>query len=682
MGILKKLSGAILCLALGAGMMLADTELPKVTILGRTFYFYEADKGETLDQIAAKFGWNVQTLQKTNSEVIGKTSKGTLIYYPAEAKKTSSSHVSYASGVSSSPDISTRDLYHTVKAGETAYGISRSYNIPLDSLYALNPSAEKGIQKGERLLIQRAVHTPEVLTDQASIYHTVKEGESLYGIANQYSTTIDELFRSNPGLKAGTPRVGEIIRITRTADAPEVKRELVEEKQLDSLNQYVAKRGDSWESIAEANNLTVDLIKEANPGKDKINKGDIIRIPVVKTVNVMKEYVTEDPRTKNEEGVKEIYNEVHSLSGTTDAGEINFEIPSVGVAIVLSESPATEDAKRVNNNKNMEFSRGALTALDVLKARPFKTRLTIIDGNLANDSIITLLNDFQPNLIVSTTDNQLPSYLLEYAARNNSTMLMSAFDTKSEGYIDNANILQYMVPSSYMHTEVADYFNKAYSDYKLLIAGAPDEKDQLGNTIIRGFAERGSDRAEEIQIEELENLPLDETGKYLIYCNAKEEREVRELLEKINNLKLRYLNADIRVIGRPEWITMVKELRNEFGRAYANIPTRFFFDPEDFATNDFIERYHSYFNTRPIKAAPSYGATAYDIMTYFVPNLADAKGDFNQGFEAYPTLQIPMELERVSNWGGMVNKAVYVVNFTPLGTADRIKLPLSLPSEE
>lgn len=42
---------------------------------------------------------------------------------------------------------------HIVKKGETVYGISKQFNIPLETIYKLNPEAKKGVKKGDKLFI-------------------------------------------------------------------------------------------------------------------------------------------------------------------------------------------------------------------------------------------------------------------------------------------------------------------------------------------------------------------------------------------------------------------------------------------------------------------------------------------------------------------------------------------------
>ena len=147
------LISAITLISIGFGFVTAQTtdhQLPKVTILGKSFYYYETLKGETLDDIADRYGWNLEELKKTNTEVSGKPSAGTLLYYPAKS-------VAQSSKDSKMCTASDRSHIHVVLSGETAYGIAKLYNIPLDSLYSLNPELIKGLKKGDKIQIKQYI---------------------------------------------------------------------------------------------------------------------------------------------------------------------------------------------------------------------------------------------------------------------------------------------------------------------------------------------------------------------------------------------------------------------------------------------------------------------------------------------------------------------------------------------
>ncbi|MDE6558808.1 MAG: hypothetical protein K2K29_02850, partial [Muribaculaceae bacterium] len=151
-------------------------------------------------------------------------------------------------------------------------------------------------------------------------------------------------------------------------------------------------------------------------------------------------------------------------------------------------------------------------------------------------------------------------------------------------------------------------------------------------------------------------------------------KDVKMLLENIGEMRMRNVMSDIRVMGRPNWVPYTSTLGDLMGENYVYLPSRFYFDPDDSSTKKFINHYESLFKLRPMKASPVYCATAYDILTYMVPNMAQSGGDFNAVFTSFPTLQSPVSLNRVSNWSGIVNKGVYILTFTPYGGADRIVL--------
>ncbi|MDE5842348.1 MAG: LysM peptidoglycan-binding domain-containing protein, partial [Muribaculaceae bacterium] len=664
---MKRTIGSVIMLLGSAALMNGQSALPKVRIMGKTFYYYESQKGETLSEIADRNGWDLSMLARTNPEVSHRPDAGTLIYYPVpKAGESASSKKNVAGG----------HFSHNVKGGETVYGIARQYNTTPEEIFRLNPAVEqKGLKKGSVILIpmadagvvenvaeefedfdesaprdvkasdwtsavssagsrtpinsssklsagssvELAENTSDNSVNTASresqndlsvrehnnylandkreedfnrdmpsqngkyIFHTVGEDESLYGIARAYETSIEDIFKVNPGLGAGGPAAGSIIRIPTERKAQEKYLEKVEESSVESLTQYKVKRGDSWGTIAETFNITEETLRSANPDIEKPEKGAIISIPVVTTIVVEKEVTAEDPREKNAQGVQELYDEVHSLSqADRDRYTIN-ETPTVGVAVILTDVGRNADEVRNKQNKEMEFSRGAITAVDALKNNPYKTRLTILDGSLPVADITSALDEFNPSMIVSTSDTSLPQYILDYVA-DKQVLVVNAFDARDESYIDNPKVLQYLVPTSYMNAEITDYFDTNFKDYKLIIAGNPESSDALGASIIETFAKRGKDWVAEYNIAELPETVLEDDGKYLIYGTPTGSKDVKMLLENIGEMRMRNVMSDIRVMGRPNWVPYTSTLGDLMGENYVYLPSRFYFDPDDSST--------------------------------------------------------------------------------------------------
>lgn len=81
------------------------------------------------------------------------------------------------------------------------------------------------------------------------------------------------------------------------------------------------------------------------------------------------------------------------------------------------------------------------------------------------------------------------------------------------------------------------------------------------------------------------------------------------------------------------------------------------------------------FGHTPLKSYPVYSATAYDIMTSLIPNIANNNGDCNAEFAAGEMLQSDIRLQRLSNLSGMINQSVYLIDFSISGNAEKILIP-------
>ena len=99
----------------------------------------------------------------------------------------------------SQPDIvSGAFTDHTVEAGQTLYSISKKYNLTVDQIVSENPGADAGLRVGQKLRI------PQAKMGQTSKgLYEVKAGDTFYGISRSYGITVDELKALNNGMPAG-----------------------------------------------------------------------------------------------------------------------------------------------------------------------------------------------------------------------------------------------------------------------------------------------------------------------------------------------------------------------------------------------------------------------------------------------------------------------------------------------
>ncbi len=103
-------------------------------------------------------------------------------------------------------------IVHEVEEKETAYAISRRYQVEVAKIYRYNPGSDSGLSIGQRLYI------PFQGTKQknSDLIHTVGENETLYSIARRYGTDYASLKKLN-GLKDNNVSVGQQLKIKLSA---------------------------------------------------------------------------------------------------------------------------------------------------------------------------------------------------------------------------------------------------------------------------------------------------------------------------------------------------------------------------------------------------------------------------------------------------------------------------------
>ena len=214
---------------------------------------------ETLYSIARDYNINVSELKILNTEAvekglkIGQTIKIPVIQanvVPTNAAaiidiKTSSSIEKVAENKPVSNEKNTKDIFHIVEPKETKFGIAKKYGITVQELEQRNPKIVSNLPVGTKLIISGAgtpsnsskavsnkpiVEKPKpVVTEivQDEIIETkttttriksgyanyeVKQGETIYSLAQYFKITEDELLKLNPTLIDGV-KLGMILKV-------------------------------------------------------------------------------------------------------------------------------------------------------------------------------------------------------------------------------------------------------------------------------------------------------------------------------------------------------------------------------------------------------------------------------------------------------------------------------------
>ncbi len=156
---------------------------------------------------------------------------------------------------------------HLVQPKETLYSIANHYGTTVSDIVALNPdlksdkNGNKIIQSGSVIKIfnVEADTAPPVEEDEP-VYGSwkIEQGKGAYSVMSKFNLFREELMRLNP----------------------EVDLNNIKKDQKLKVPGYKVKSGDTLYGIAKAHDITVDMLKELNPGHSEILKpGEILNVP-------------------------------------------------------------------------------------------------------------------------------------------------------------------------------------------------------------------------------------------------------------------------------------------------------------------------------------------------------------------------------------------------------------------
>ena len=172
---------------------------------------------------------------------------------------------------------------YTVKRGDTLYGISNQYGVSVTELAKLNNVTASTLQVGQVLTIPSSSGTNP---DNMFIY-TVKKGDSLYSIAKIYNTTVDEIVKLN-NLTNTNLSIGQTLRIPETYTSSE-------DMTMPNYVNYTVKKGDSLYQIAKEYNTTVDIIMKDNALSDtNLSIGQNLKIRISDDLGIIEECYGEE----------------------------------------------------------------------------------------------------------------------------------------------------------------------------------------------------------------------------------------------------------------------------------------------------------------------------------------------------------------------------------------------------
>lgn len=230
----------------------------------RRVIYYRVEEGNTLSGIAKRYGVSVKELERIN----GITDPN--LIYPGQILKI------YPKEKREERKKTRIKFYSTyiVKSGDTLSSIANKLHTTVDELVQLNDISNPNlIYPGEILKIPSVKRGPSksVSNKQYIKTYTVRSGDTLYGIARRFNTTVEKLIELNGLSNPDLIYPGQVLKLESSGRVKDGER---------FRDYYIVQKGDTLSKIAKRFNKTEDeLLENNNILSDKeIYEGHVIRL--------------------------------------------------------------------------------------------------------------------------------------------------------------------------------------------------------------------------------------------------------------------------------------------------------------------------------------------------------------------------------------------------------------------
>lgn len=487
--------------------------------------------------------------------------------------------------------------------------------------------------------------------------YTIQPGENVADVAKNFNTTVRDIFFLNRGLSESWFPAGIVINILPGSKDLDHKKVVLKSRVKEGEKVYKIKKGDTWESVAEANNLTVPELRDANRNLKEFKKGKKITVPTIVTHSEVQDAVFSDPRENTSEGRNEIHREVASYGRPEKHSDNLFDI-----AVLTSRTSA--DLKR-----DREFLRGFLVGVKDAEVEGKKFGVQVIDVTDRRLASVYMneANDNSPDLIIATFEKDFPDDLVNYASSHGAGVV-NVFDAKSTSVNSEASMFQVLMPTEMMNEKIAsELLDRFHSRKFVFIDENYLDSDSYAYLLKQMLKDKGIAYLSYSAGTDMRSLDPSGSEGYVIISNANTQSAISSTLHDVEVLRESYPNIPISVVGRPTWIVYAEKMKQALKGCDTFIPSRFFYDEDSLPYRRFSNRFSEYYNVEPTASFPPYAAMGYDVARYFISSMVSNGGDNNRKVSVPEGVEISFDFNRQSAGSGLVNTALYLIHYSKSG---------------
>lgn len=564
----------------------------------------------------------------------------------------------------------TSDSYflHTIARGENLTSIAATYNVSVADIVRLNPSSDRLIKAGETLRI------PQSKDNNGPQYHTIQPGETLYGLMKRYDVTVEAICKTNPGLSESNFRSGQVIIIPaadKTPDLPIIQTDQPANQsavipQQSYRDIHKVKRRETIYSICREYGITEEELIAANPElkTEKLKRGKYIRIPFHKQMPVAPVVTPGESAMPTN---SELFERINSDTKRKNQLKVAVMLP-----FMLNGGNQGEQMRMV------EYYQGVLMAINELKKNGTSFDIHTYDtqNNATTVRQILARSEMKDMDLIIGPGHATHIPAISAFSEQNKIRLVVPFTSKCDEVFGNPYLYQVNTPQSYLYSEVYEHFLRKFRGNNIIFVDAGDgETDK--REFIGGFKQELKDQHipfREINANSKESIEqaLQSGTENILIPTSGSNIALIKLLPYIKALKLSWEAEEtpdkysLHLFGYPEWQTYTTDHLDDFYTFDTYFYTSFYANNLSVSVVNFQKEFRQWYHKEILNTYPKYAILGYETAHYLLKGLSLYGNKLEQhlnNIQVTP-IQTSFRFERVSNWGGFINKKVFFIHFT------------------
>ncbi|WP_313381392.1 LysM peptidoglycan-binding domain-containing protein [Proteiniphilum saccharofermentans] len=642
-----------------------DLKYKTVEVNGQTYYEYNVQSGEGLYAISRTFSVSVADILRHNPGAERGLQNGQKLLIPVAGENkgqvvspSQSANVPQSSqsprpfqSFQSPPADQNTTFQHTVVLGETVYGIAKMYHTTVDEIFRLNPGAREGIAEGQVLTIpQRRVISQE--KEENYRYHTILPKETLYSVSKTYSLKPEDVMRANPGLSVETFQIGKTIRIPFFESYEVI---LPYEEQTTNIIHKVS-RGETLYSIAKRYNVEVQEIQRLNPMLEGGLKSNMELLVPVKRI-----LVEDDSRSNANEANRLLTQQIPSE---------RVNVMKVGLLLPFL------DETRGSHLRLQEYYEGFLLAVEKMKNNGANIELYVFEIGKGDDtqklqSLLGTMEMQSLNLIIGGVSDAQIKMLSDFSRSHNMKYVVPFSQSNGE-VLNNGNLFQVNPVQHMTYIKTASVFLQTFRNANIIfVQGGANDKNEF-ISLLQNDLRRNNVRYETLNATTTLSSTIlalmSRSKENVIVPTSGDSGLLRQITDELRKVQESDSGFAIRLFGYPDW-QAYSNVKEDYSLFNTYIFAPFFANEQSRDVEAFKSNFRKWYGRDLLETFPSYGMWGYDTALFFLTALQRYGNNFEQNIERVNvnSLQFPFHFERPNNWGGFINSGLYFINYSTDG---------------